>query len=260
MPKDPFRRLVAVASLAHLADQAALAALPLMAVLLLDAGPGLVGVLVAAQGAAWLLVSLPAGVIVDRVSRPRLLRASQGLAALAFLGAALGGGLGSPLLLGAAAFVGASGAVVMALALLAAVPETVPRERLAAANARLELARACAALLAPVVVGAMAEREAPAHGFLLAAAAAGLAALAAWGLRTGAPAGPAPERPRVLVAIREGAAFALRHPLLRGIVLCAVLWNLAFFALLAIAVPYCLQRVGLDPRTLGLAQGGYGSG
>ncbi|HZY23895.1 MAG TPA: MFS transporter, partial [Beijerinckiaceae bacterium] len=80
----------------------------------------------------------------------------------------------------------------------------------------------------------------------------------AFGLR--APSSPGPARAPLADAIREGARFALRHELLRGIALCAVFWNFAFFALLAVAVPFCLTRVGLDAKGTGLAQGGYGLG
>ncbi|MBR0668524.1 MFS transporter, partial [Roseomonas hellenica] len=72
-PTLPPALLASTAGL-HAADQLTLAALPLIATLTLGAGPGMVGALVAAQGAAWLLVSLPAGVLVDRKPRARVLR------------------------------------------------------------------------------------------------------------------------------------------------------------------------------------------
>jgi predicted MFS family arabinose efflux permease len=134
----------------------------------------------------------------------------------------------------------------------------VPPAALAAANARLELVRAVATLAAPVAVGLMADAVTPALGFALAAIASAAAALVAFGLR--APPSPVPARAPLADAIREGARFALRHELLRGIALCAVFWNFAFFALLAVAVPFCLTRVGLDAKGTGLAQGGYGLG
>ena len=56
----PFHALLGASAGTHAADQLALATLPLTATLLLDAGPGLVGLLVALQGAAWLTISLPA--------------------------------------------------------------------------------------------------------------------------------------------------------------------------------------------------------
>jgi predicted MFS family arabinose efflux permease len=253
-----FSRLLAAGGAAHFADQLATAALPLTAVIVLGAGPGTVGTLVALQGLAWLLASLPAGVLVDRVPKGLLIALSQAGAGLAFAAATVAATAGSGTALAAACFIGASGAVILVLTALALVPALVPPAALAAANARLELVRAGATLAAPVAVGLMADAVTPALGFALAAIASAAAALVAFGLRT--PASPGPARAPLADAIREGARFALRHELLRGIALCAVFWNFAFFALLAVAVPFCLTRVGLDAKGTGLAQGGYGLG
>jgi MFS family permease len=255
---SPFHRLLASAASAHLADQIALAALPLAAVLLLDAGPGLVGTLVAIQGAAWLIVSIPGGVIADRMSRSHLIGLAQTAAALAFLSAAAAIWSGWWTGVGAFVFVGAGGAVLVALATLSLVPAMVSREHLAPANARLELARAMMAFAAPIIAGLVADKFDPALAFGLAAVLC--AASAIMGFSVASPAPAAVARPPVLTAIREGASFAFRHELLRGIVLCAVFWNFAFFALLAVAVPFGLEHVGLDARTMGLAQSGNGLG
>jgi predicted MFS family arabinose efflux permease len=253
-----FSRLLAAGGAAHFADQLATAALPLTAVIVLGAGPGTVGTLVALQGLAWLLASLPAGVLVDRVPKGLLIALSQAIAGLAFAAATVAATAGSGTALAAACFIGASGAVILVLTALALVPALVPATALAAANARLELVRAVATLAAPVAVGLMADAVTPALGFALAAIASAAAAFIAFGLR--APSSPGPARAPLADAIREGARFALRHELLRGIALCAVFWNFAFFALLAVAVPFCLTRVGLDAKGTGLAQGGYGLG
>ncbi|MFL5233048.1 MAG: MFS transporter [Microvirga sp.] len=253
-----FSRLLAAGGAAHFADQLATAALPLTAVIVLGAGPGTVGTLVALQGLAWLLASLPAGVLVDRVPKGLLIALSQALAGLAFAAATVAATAGSGTALAAACFIGASGAVILVLTALALVPALVPPGALAAANARLELVRAVATLAAPVAVGLMADAVTPALGFALAAIASAAAAFIAFGLR--APSSPGPARAPLADAIRAGARFALRHELLRGIALCAVFWNFAFFALLAVAVPFCLTRVGLDAKGTGLAQGGYGLG
>jgi predicted MFS family arabinose efflux permease len=253
-----FSRLLAAGGAAHFADQLATAALPLTAVIVLGAGPGTVGTLVALQGLAWLLASLPAGVLVDRVPKGLLIALSQATAGLAFAAATVAATAGSGTALAAACFIGASGAVILVLTALALVPALVPATALAAANARLELVRAVATLAAPVAVGLMAEAVSPALGFALAALASAAAALVVFGLR--APPSQVRTRAPLADAIREGARFALRHELLRGIALCAVFWNFAFFALLAVAVPFCLTRVGLDAKGTGLAQGGYGLG
>src|SRR5687767_11357975 len=87
MSLSSLRVLTAAAGAAQMADQLVLAALPLTAVLMLDAGPDLVGLLVAAHAAAWLAVSLPAGAVVDRSDRRRVLIVAQLLAAIAFTAA-----------------------------------------------------------------------------------------------------------------------------------------------------------------------------
>jgi predicted MFS family arabinose efflux permease len=78
------------------------------------------------------------------------------------------------------------------------------------------------------------------------------------------PKAPAPtsaaQRPSFVASIQAGARFVVRHELLRGIGLCAVFWNFAFFALLAVWAPLALGPLGLDPAHMGLAQSAYGAG
>ena len=87
----PFTALLGAAAGTHAADQLALATLPLTATLVLGAGPDVLGLLVAAQSAAWLLVSLPAGAWVDRMPRRTLLIVALGLGLAASIVAVRGG-------------------------------------------------------------------------------------------------------------------------------------------------------------------------
>lgn len=254
----PYRPSLPLAFAAlHGADQLALATLPLIATLALGAGPGLAGLLVAAQGAAWLLLALPAGVMADRLDRRRLL-------ALGGLVAALGFGLalpmaGHPLPLALASFLGAGGVVAAALAIFALLPALVERPALPAANARLELGRALATLAAPPLAGLLASRGLPQAGLGLAA----LAGLAACLISLTLPRLPPPAqaaRPGMAAAVAEGARFVRRQPLLRAIALAAIAWNAAFFALMAVAVPLALGPLGLEAGIAGMALGAYGAG
>jgi hypothetical protein len=106
------------------------------------------------------------------------------------------------------------------------------------------------------VAGLLAQHLSPTWGYALAASAppgAGLRASLPCP-RAAAPrrAGAAP-RP---AAIQAGARFVVSHELLRGISLCAIFWNFAFFALLAIWAPLalnCSARSGEHgPRAVGL--------
>jgi len=253
-----FSRLFAAACGANAGDQLALAALPLTAVLVLGADAATVGVLVAAQGAAWLVGSLPAGLLVDRLSRRTVLAGSQALATVGFALATAMALAGSVPLLGFAAFVAALGTVAFALGVNAMVPDLVGRTGLSRANGRIEVARALVTLAAPVAVGAMARHATPTLAYAAATCTAALACVAALGLPRTAP---PPARDRALGAeIAEGFRFLAQSPVLRPIALCALLWNAAFFAFVAVYVPFTLARVTSDPALVGLGQAGYGAG
>jgi MFS family permease len=79
-----FRRFWLAQSISLLGDQVAVIALPLVAVLVLDAGPAQMGLLGAAALFPHLLFSLPAGVWLDRVAERRrvMIAADLGRAAL----------------------------------------------------------------------------------------------------------------------------------------------------------------------------------
>jgi predicted MFS family arabinose efflux permease len=255
----PFTALLGAAAGTHAADQLALATLPLTATLVLDAGPDLLGLLVAAQSAAWLLVSLPAGAWIDRVPRRRMLILALTLGLLASIVAVAAAATGLVFLLGFAAVAGASGTVVYVLASVSLLPSLVAPADLQRSNARLELARAFVSLAAPFAAGLLAQHLSPTWGYVLAA----LGAALALGCVLSLPHGAAPiadARPSLAEAIRTGATFVVRHELLRSISLCAIFWNFAFTALLAIWAPFALGRLGLDPAHMGLAQSAYGAG
>ena len=256
----PFTALLGAAAGTNAADQLALATLPLTATLVLGAGPDLLGLLVAAQSAAWLLVTLPAGAWVDRMPRRTLLIVGLGCGLAASIVAVVAAAAGMASLLGVAAFVGASGTVVYVLTSISLLPSLVAAEDLPRSNARLELARAVVSLAAPFVAGLLAQHLSPTWGYGLAALGAALALACILAL----PKAPAPmaadQRPSVAAAIQTGARFVVRHELLRGISLCAIFWNFAFFALLAVWAPFALGVLHLDPAGMGLAQSAYGAG
>ncbi|HQS18869.1 MFS transporter [Reyranella sp.] len=256
----PFTALLGAAAGTHAADQMALATLPLTATLVLGAGPDLLGLLVAAQSAAWLLVSLPAGTWIDRMPRRRMLIVALALGLTASLVAVAAAATGYVVLLGLAAIAGASGTVVYVLTSVSLLPSLVAPGDLPRSNARLELARAVVSLAAPFVAGLLAQHLSPTWGYALAALGAALALLCVLALPQGAAPTTGAERPTVASAIRVGTAFVLRNELLRGISLCAIFWNFAFFALLAIWAPLALGPLGLDPAQMGLAQSTYGAG
>ncbi|WP_439613796.1 MFS transporter [Reyranella sp.] len=256
----PFTALLGAAAGTHAADQMALATLPLTATLVLGAGPDLLGLLVAAQSASWLLVSLPAGAWIDRRPRRRMLIVALTLGLAASIVAVAAAATGYVFLLGLAAIAGASGTVVYVLTSVSLLPSLVAAGDLPRSNARLELARAVVSLAAPFVAGLLAQHLSPTWGYALAALGACLALACVLALPEGTTPAVGDERPSLASAIRLGTSFVVRNELLRGISLCAIFWNFAFFALLAIWAPLALGPLGLDPAQMGLAQSTYGAG
>jgi len=74
-----FNRLAWSNLAAQSAEQVGLAAAPIVAVLALGAGEGATGLLQTAQTLPFLLMSIPAGVLADRMSRARLMTAAEAL-------------------------------------------------------------------------------------------------------------------------------------------------------------------------------------
>ena len=288
MPALPlaFRRLAASNLAAQFSEQMALAAAPLVAVLALGATAAQTGYLQTAQTLPFLLLSLPAGVLADRMSRRLLMtaaecvRACSLLALLALL--SVGGlGLGGLAVLG---FVGAVGTVAYNVAAPALVPRLVPAHALASANRWLELARSCAFSAGPAAGGAlvgwmgapMAYALATTLSLLAAVLLAGLpreagrvsgsgsASASAPGLGprsgSGSASAPAPIRRNLLAELREGAAFVGSHPLLRPVLATAVCFNTAWFVLQAVYVVYAIERLGLSASGVGITLGLYGGG
>src|SRR5262249_61495749 len=78
-----FNRLAWSNLAAQSAEQIALAAAPIVAVITLGAGAGDTGLLQTAQTLPFLILSIPAGVLADRTSRRRGMAAAEALPALA---------------------------------------------------------------------------------------------------------------------------------------------------------------------------------
>jgi predicted MFS family arabinose efflux permease len=255
-----FHRLAWSNLAAQAAEQVALAAAPLIAVLSLEAGTGETGLLQMAQSLPFLLLSLPAGVLADRASRRHLMIAAETIRAVALLALpalAIVGWLSLPLL-AVLGFLAATGTVVFSVAAPALVPALVPRASLAQANGRLELARATAFAAGPALAGALVGWAGASPTFVLAA---GLSLLAVFLLVGVAEPPRAPHVPRhPLRDLQEGARFAWTHLLIRPILLTAVVWNLSWFVLQAAYVPYAVHELGLNASTIGMTLATYGVG
>jgi MFS family permease len=256
----PFLNLAWSNLAAQSAEQLSLAAVPLVAVLALGAGPGEIGFLAAVQTLPFLLVSMPMGLLADRMSRRRLMVWCEALRAVSLL-VLLAMVLASSLSIGGLAvlgFLGAVGTVGFSVAAPALVPSLVPREALAAANGRLELARSAAFTAGPALAGALVAWAGAPAAFVLAAllsvSAVGL--LLRWSRRRAST-----HRGRhPLLDVRDGARFVWRHELLRPMLMTGAVFNISWFVLQAGYVPYAVRVLGLGAQAVGFTLAMYGAG
>jgi predicted MFS family arabinose efflux permease len=254
-------RLAGANLAAQSAEQICLAAVPIVAVLTLGAGPGEIGLLATAQTLPFLLLSIPVGLLADRVSKRRLMLVAEALRLLAFAGllTALLSGQLSLALLAVLGFFGAAGTVGFSVAAPALVPALVGREGLAAANGRLELARSVAFAAGPALAGALVSWAGGSPAFVLAALLSLAALLLLWRLPHARP-GAQVTRRHVLAELKEGAAGVWHSTLLRPILLTAVAWNIAWFVLQSAYVPYAVHTLGLSAQAVGYTLAAYGVG
>jgi predicted MFS family arabinose efflux permease len=259
LPKT-FNRLAWSNLVAQSAEQVALAAAPIVAVLVLGAGEGETGLLQTALTLPFVLLAIPAGLMADRMVRRRLMASAEALRAgalIAILALIWMGALTLPML-AMLGFVAVCGTVVYSVAAPALIPSLVPPQALPAANARIELARTIAFAGGPAVGGLLVGwiGAAPAFGF--AAALSILAVLLLSGIHE--PARAAVVRRHPLQEIREGAAFVFGHDLLRPVFVTQFIFNTASFLILAVFVPYAVRSLGLSASGVGVVLGMYGIG
>lgn len=245
---------------AQSAEQIALAAAPIVAVLLLGVGEGQTGLLQTALTLPFILFAIPAGLLTDRISRRALMAGAEALRAAALLAILLliWFGLLTLPLLALSGFAAVCGTVAYSVAAPALVPALVSPKLLPAANARIELARTVAFASGPALGGVLVGWAGAAPAFGFAAALSVIAVVLLSGIYEPARQ-PAPRR-HPLQEIREGAGFVLHHPLLRPVFITQFIFNTASFLLLAVFVPYAVRHLALSATGVGTTLAMYGAG
>lgn len=255
-----FNRLAWSNLAAQSAEQVALAAAPIVAVLLLGVGEGETGLLQTALTLPFILFAIPAGLLADRFSRRWLMAGSEALRAAALLAilALIAFGHLTLLLLALFGFIAVCGTVAYSVAAPSLVPSLVPPSSLPAANARIELARTVAFASGPELGGMLVAwtGAAPAFGFATALSIIAVMLLAGI-FEPVRP--PAPHRHPVQ-DVKEGAAFVFHHPLLRPVFVTQFVFGTAWFVILAVYVPYAIRQLDLTAFGIGVTLSMYGVG
>jgi MFS family permease len=250
----PFRRFWAAQTVSFFGDQINWIALPLVAVLALDAGPGQMGLLAAVGTVPNLLFSLHAGALVDRRGRRRetMIWADWGRAALlATVPVAYWLDVLTMAQLYVVAFLTGTLTVAFFVCINLLFTVLVPREQYVAGNSLVNGSRAFSFVAGPSIGGVLVQvLSAPAALLADAVSFVGSALL----LRS-----ISPEEPPVEEAerrhVREGLRFVYRTPILRAKLAATAVINFFNFVFFALFILYATSELGVSPGTLGIVLG-----
>ena len=253
-------------SISEIGSSVTIVVLPLVAVVMLKATTFDVGLLSAAGTACFLLVALPAGLVVDRVQKRRLMIVCDA-ARMLILGSvviAAAAGVLTLWQLFAVALLTGLATVFFDVAYQSYVPSLIEREQLHDGNGKLGATQAFAQVVGPGLGGAL-------FGLVRAGALAadavsyGISTLslilirarepARLGSAKAAPGAPPDAGGRVAGLRRElfaGLAFVFGHPVLRKIAACTGTANLFGMVSGALEVVFLVRVVGVHPASIGL--------
>ena len=249
-----FRRFWMGQTVSLIGDQVSLVALPLVAVLQLDASAAQMGYLTAAALVPNLLFSLPAGALVDRYGHRRraMIAADLGrglLLALVPLGAAFGA-LSLPGLYVIAFLTGTLGVLFM-VAYSALFVALVPRDDYVGAMSLLNGSRALSGVVGPSLGGILVQAlTAP---VAVAVDAASYLASALFLRRVEAVEPPCEEAGHGLLL--GGVRFIAASPIVRSALAATATLNLFGYGFLALFFLYATRSLGITPGRLGLVLG-----
>jgi MFS family permease len=239
-------------------------AMPLAAVLLLHASSLQVGMVTGAEYLAWLLVGLPAGVIVHRLPLRQTQVCMDLLRAAALLSVPIVAWLGHltvAQLVAVALFVGLAN-VIFDVGNSTFIASVVSRDELTARNSLMSASHAVTQTGGPSIGGLLVAGVGAATSLLTDAASYLVSAVLLQGLpRAAAPPDPRAAGASLTRQIRDGLRWVARHPVIRPCVLDATLLNFVCGGLLTLTPVYLVRVLGASTGMVGLliATDGVGS-
>jgi MFS family permease len=257
-----FRRLWAGDTASQLGSFVGNTAVPLLAAVTLAATPFEMGLLTAAETLAFLLLGLPAGVWVDRLSRRRVMLTADFTRFALLLSVPIAwwaGVLTLAQLLVVVLLVGIA-TLFFDIAYQSYLPSLVGREHLLEGNAKLQAVQSVAQVAGPSAAGVLVQLVTAANTVLITGFGYLTSALCLLRIRTREP---EPERgghARLLPRIAEGLRFVFSDKPLRATVGTTGTANFFGGAFNAVFVLFLTRTVGLTPVAVGvlLAVGGAG--
>jgi MFS family permease len=254
-----FVKLWSAQTISQFGDEITGLALPLVAIITLGATPLEIGLLGTFQFLPFILLTIPAGVWVDRMRRKQILIAADVGRALLLLSiplAFIGGWLSIPQLYVVAFAVGCL-EVFFDVAYQSYLPAVVERDQLTEGNAKLELSRSASSIIGPGIAGFLVELvRAPFAILFDALSYLGAVVILLVIRRPETP--PAPhdpetgQRPSMRTEAAEGLRYVLGHRYLRAIAACTGTLNLFGNIGEVILVLYIVRELGINAGTLGI--------
>jgi MFS family permease len=250
-----FLRLWSAQTISQVGSQVSGLALPLVAIFILHASAFEVAALSAIEFAPFVLLTLPAGVWVDRLRRrPLMIAADWGRAiALGSVPLAYAGGSLTLGQLYAVGFTTGCFTVFFDIAYQSYLPSLINREQLSEGNTKLETTRAAAQVSGPSLAGLLVAAVTAPYAVAVDAASFVCSALFAMRIKRPEPEFSTPEtRPRMRDEIMIGLRYTFHHPLLRPLILQIGTQNFFINMVGALLVVYAVRVLHLSAPLIGL--------
>ncbi len=238
-------------------------AIPLLAVSVLGAGPVEMGYLGAAGTLAFLVLGLPAGIIVDR-SRRRPLMIGLDLTGAALLGIVpLSAALGALRLevLYLVEFLFGCVGVVATVAYQAFLPTLVGRPRLVEANSRVQLTASTSQVAGPAAGGLLIQLVSAPFAIVATVVSHVVSSALLVTIRVDEPKPRAHEGRSIAGDVREGLGLVFSDRTIRSIMLCGTTHNVFSNGMLvALYILFATRELGVTPAQLGIVFAAAGPG
>lgn len=255
--RDPcFRRLWFADGFRYSAAEVAAFALPITAVLLLEAGPMEIGLIAVCARIGYLAVGLPAGAWIDRWTKRTVMIIAEIVYALAFASVPVAywlDWLTVPHLFVVAAATSVAG-VFFDVSHISVLPLIITKRRVADGNARLQTSKSTIQAVAPSTAGVLTQVVAAPLLYAMASFFHLVSLLLVRSIRVDEDAGDRRHgrRRRLRQEIVEGLRIVVRQPLLRLLISQAALNNLGAGVILTVLPLFLLRDIGMEPWMYGL--------
>jgi len=249
-----FRQLWAAETISQIGTQITQIALPILAVITLSATEFEMGILIALETLAFLVIGLPAGAWVDRWRRKRVLVVNDLVRAVALASLPLAYAFHMLTLwqLFAVALVTGIATVFFDVAYQSYLPSIVDKSQIVEGNSKLAISQSVAQVAGPGAAGLLIKVLGAPLMFVFDALSFIASALFIGRIRHEEPIHDRSTRRSLRVEIGEGLSFVLRHPLLRRIVACTGTSNFFSTVTATMLVLFMVRELGFDATQIGL--------